>query len=253
MNKIYLLLALSISCFEICAISNVISGNVLDGVLIINNSDNNIITNNAIGTDTSGTLNLGNGADGIDIFVTSDNNTVGGPILASGNLIAFNLKGVVVGDSATDLSVGNTILNNSIYSNKIIGIDLANDGPTPNHAVNPYTGPNNFQNYPVLSTPVVTSTGLNVAWSLHSVPSSGYILQFFRNNPGDPEGKILITDSNIITDANGNASGTISILGVPLNSAITATATRIVGQTTTNFRIWFSDLWCCKSMPNSLF
>ena len=117
-------------------------------------------------------------------------------------------------------------MSNSIYKNRIIGIDLANDGPTPNHAVNPTPGPNNFQNFPVLSTPVVTNTGLNVGWTLHSRPSSSFILQFFKNLPNDPEGKILIAQLNpVTTDANGNASGTISVGGVPLNSAITATAT----------------------------
>jgi len=233
MNKVYLLLAFLISSLEISAISNIISGNVLDGVLVVNASNDNIITDNAIGTDRSGTLNLGNGGNGVEIIVNSADNTVGGVTLAAGNLIAFNQKGVVVGDSVSDTgSVGNTILNNSIYNNKLIGIDLANDGSTPNHATNPTPGPNNFQNYPVLSTPVVTSTGLNVGWSLHSRVSSSFILQFFRNNPGDPEGKILIQQLTVTTDANGNASGTISIGGVPLNSAITATATYLAGGVT---------------------
>ena len=174
MNKAYLSLALSLSCcLEIECNFKCNFWQCSDGVLVINSSDDNIITNNAIGTDTSGTLNLGNGGDGVDIFYNSSDNAVGGLTLAAGNLIAFNQKGVVVGNSASDTgSVGNSILNNSIYSNKLIGIDLANDGPTPNHAVNPTPGPNNFQNFPVLSTPVVTNTGLNVGWTLHSRPSS---------------------------------------------------------------------------------
>jgi hypothetical protein len=217
---------------QIDAISNVISGNTLNGVLIINNSDDNSVINNAIGTDVNGIRNLGNGGNGVEIIVNSSDNTVGGTTLAAGNLIAFNRKGVVVGDGPTDLSVGNTILNNSIYNNALIGIDLANDGSTPNHAVNPSTGPNDFQNYPILSTPVITTTGLNVPWTLHSRVSSSFILQFFKNNPGDPEGKILVQQLTVTTDANGNASGTISIGGVPLNSAITATATYLVGSLT---------------------
>ena len=60
MNKAYLSLALLLSfSLEMNAVSNVISGNVLSGVLVINNSDDNLIINNAIGTDTSGSLNLG--------------------------------------------------------------------------------------------------------------------------------------------------------------------------------------------------
>lgn len=236
MNRSYIALTmLMLVSSEIGAVSNVISGNTLNGILITNNSDDNIITNNAIGTDIYAVRNLGNGGVGVEIIINSSDNVVGGTSLAAGNLIAFNQKGVVVGNGPADLSVGNTILNNSIYGNKLIGIDLANDGVTPNHAVNPTTGPNNFQNYPILSTPVVTTTGLNVAWTLNTVPSTNYEIQFFRNTPGDPEGRILIQNVFVTTNASGAASGTISILGVPLNSAITATATNLVSGDTSEF------------------
>lgn len=213
-------------------LANVISGNNGDGVLITNNSSGNVVAGNVIGTDLSGSLNLGNGGNGVAIINTSSGNTVGGTTLTAGNLIAYNQKGVVVGTDSADLSVGNTILSNSIYFNALIGIDLANDGPTPNHATNPAVGPNDFQNYPVLNSFTITNTGLSIAWTLHSVPSADFILQFFSNAIGDPEGRLLIGQVTAVTDASGNATGTVAIGGVPLNTPLTSTATIATGPGT---------------------
>lgn len=205
---------------------NVIGNQSGNAIELLNGSDANLVIGNAIGTDSYGYLNLGNSGAGVFVGGNSLANVIGGTSLADGNLIAYNLKGVVIGTGPNDLSVGNSILSNSIYNNTLIGIDLANDGPTPNHAVNPYTGPNNFQNYPLLGAPVITSTGLNVPWTLHSRPDATFILQFFRNQPGDPEAGLLFNQVTVTTDGNGDVSGTVSVAGgVPLNSAITATAT----------------------------
>lgn len=210
-------------------LANVISNNTGDGVLIINNSNGNVVAGNVIGTNLNGSANMGNGGAGVFIEVTSSGNTVGGTGPQNGNLIAYNDKGVVVGLDSTDLSVNNSILSNSIYSNTLPGIDLANDGPTPNHATNPTAGPNDFQNYPVLTGFTITNTGLTIAWTLHSVPSSTFLLQFFKNLIGDPEGLVLVAQESVTTDASGNAAGTVAIGGVPLNTPLTATATILVG------------------------
>lgn len=213
------------------AVANIIGNNTGDGILIVNNSNGNVIAGNAIGTNLVGSANFGNGGAGVRIEYGSSDNTVGGLTLAEGNLIANNHKGVVVGADATDLAINNAILNNSIYNNTLPGIDLANDGPTQNHAVNPVDGPNNFQNYPVLGAFTITNTGLSIPWTLHTVPNADYILQFFTNAIGDPEGRLRVAQVSVTTDANGNASGTIQIGGVPLNTPITATATQLLGLT----------------------
>lgn len=211
--------------------ANVIANNMGDGIFITNNTDGNIVQNNAIGTDLSGRQKMGNSGAGVHININSSNNLIGGDsILANGNLIANNNKGVIVGDSATDLSVHNSIINNSIYNNTLPGIDLANDGPTPNHATSPTTGPNDFQNYPVLNSYTLSSNGLVISWTLNTVASSTYFLQFFSNNVGDPEGKLVLTSINVTTDANGYASGTITVPTVPLNTPITATATLYIDE-----------------------
>lgn len=213
-------------------LANIIANNGSDGVLVLNQSSGNTISGNVIGTNLAGSLIMGNGGAGVRIAGTSNANVVGGLTLVEGNLIAYNHKGVIVGQDSTDLSVNNAILNNSIYSNTLPGIDLGNDGPTQNHATNPAVGPNNFQNYPVLGAFTITNTGLSIPWTLHSVPNSDFILQFFTNNTGDPEGKVRVFQATITTDGNGDANGVIQIGGVPLNTPITATATRLVGEET---------------------
>lgn len=215
-------------------LANVISGNSGNGVLITNNSSGNVVAGNVIGTNLAGGLNLGNGQAGVAITYGSDDNAIGGTALQAGNSIAFNNKGVVVGADITDLSINNSIVSNNIYSNAVIGIDLANDGPTQNHLANPTAGPNEFQNYPVLTAFTITNTGLAISWMLHSAPSSDYLLQFFRNQIGDPEGKMVVAQVTVTTDASGNAAGVVNIGGVPLNSPITATATQVVDEVFTN-------------------
>lgn len=237
MKKLLLLIPLvaTPACWGVALnplLANIIGNNGGDGVLITNSSNGNTVAGNAIGTDLSGSTDFGNGGAGVRIVGTSSNNSVGGSTLTEGNLIAYNHKGVIVGQDATDLSVNNSIVNNSIYRNTLPGIDLANDGPTPNHAVNPTVGPNHFQNFPELGAFTITNTGLSIPWTLHSEPNSDFLLQFFRNEIGDPEGKIRIFQVVVTTDANGNASGVINVGGVPLNTPITATATHFIGEET---------------------
>lgn len=235
MKKILYIVPLLITnyCFGVnFTLGNIIGNNGGDGVLITNSSNGNTVAGNAIGTNLNGSANFGNGGAGVRIQGTSSFNSVGGSTLTEGNLIANNHKGVVVGVDASDLSVNNSIVNNSIYHNTLPGIDLADDGPTPNHATNPVDGPNHFQNFPVLGPITITSTGLSIAWKLHSVPSSNFLLQFFKNDVGDPEGKVRIFQIVVTTDANGDAAGVIQVGGVPLNTPITATATIFIGEET---------------------
>lgn len=233
MKKLFFIVPLFVTsgCLGVdFSLGNIIGNNGGDGILLSFHNNENTIAGNAIGTNLAGSANFGNGGAGVRIIIESNDNTIGGESLVEGNLIANNRKGVVVGVNSTDESIGNAIVNNSIYHNSLPGIDLANDGQTPNHAVNPTDGPNNFQNYPVLGGFTITNSGLSIPWTLHSIPSSEFLLQFFRNEIGDPEGRLLVFETTITTDVNGNAAGTIQIGGVPLNSPITATATHLLGE-----------------------
>ncbi len=100
---------------------NVISGNAGSGVEI-NNSSNNTVVANDIGTDASGNAALAN-ASGITIHGTSQNNTIGGS-LAQGNLISGNTGGGIKVYDAT--ATGNAIQGNTIGLNASGSTALAN-------------------------------------------------------------------------------------------------------------------------------
>ncbi len=110
---------------------NVVAANGLGGILLGGVLDV-ILENNAIGTNPSGTLNLGNNGNGIAILQMSDGVLVGGA--GAGNIIAFNRgAGVLVGSPSTAC----TISQNSIFCNQI-GIDLdpgANDDMPSPHSI----------------------------------------------------------------------------------------------------------------------
>ena len=120
--------------------SNIIVDNLGDGILLTNHSNNNVIQNNSIGVNAA-SAPLGNKEAGVAIDYSSSNNEVGGTLTQNGNIIADNKSGVVIGANKCDLSVGNSILSNSIFDNTCLGIDLANDGVIENHKKEPDGGP----------------------------------------------------------------------------------------------------------------
>src|SRR5262249_28444337 len=148
------------------------------GVSAVGASSQLLIEGNHIGTDLSGTRNLGNQASGISL--ASSSNTIGGTIGGAANTIYFN--GVGKSGSGVQLvgvAVENEILSNSIYQNAVLGINLGS-GPTPNHA--PGTpGPNNYQNYPTLLSAQSDGITTNINGSLNSLPNTKFLLQFFAS------------------------------------------------------------------------
>ncbi len=124
--------------------SNLISGNGGNGVRLISASNSNVIQSNKIGTKADGSSNLGNAGFGVFVQGASQKNTIGNAPGGSGDgdVIAFNAKGVVVGSNLTDNSVQNAVLGNSIFGNTGLGIDLGNNGVTPNDQKDPDVGPN---------------------------------------------------------------------------------------------------------------
>ena len=99
----------------IAAARNVISGNS-DGVLVEGGSDN-IFEGNYVGTDSSGSVGIGNGAAGSDIAIDgSAGNTVGGTIAAAHNVISGSTAGN-----------GVNIFNSGATGNVVVGNDIGTD------------------------------------------------------------------------------------------------------------------------------
>ena len=222
---------------------NVISGNQLSGVFLDGFGVGNRIQGNFIGTDMSGTGPLRNGVDGIIVNYNqnptpSGDTMIGGPDPGAGNIIAFNgIHGVDVRNSTRPNQMDGTIeantifsnvldgifidqlsasaphyriTRNSIYSNGSLGIDLGNDDVTPNDSKSHIDGPNNFQNFPLLTSVTVSSTATSVSGTLKSTPSTTFRIEFFADSELDPsqhgEGRTYLGFTDVTTDAAGNAS-----------------------------------------------
>ncbi|MEP7071549.1 MAG: hypothetical protein ABI839_04125, partial [Verrucomicrobiota bacterium] len=195
-----------------------------------------------------GTGGLGNAGYGVTLS-TASNNTIGGTVAGSRNVIAFNgstFRGS--GGVGVLAGTGNSILGNSIFSNtggdpaqgnSGLGINLFSNGETggvtPNDPSDPDAGPNNLQNYPVLSTVTGNGTTTNITGSFNSVASKIYRLEFFTNDSVDPsgygEGKTFLTAINVPTNAAGNATFNFNVPQLAPGLHVTSTATDPAGNT----------------------
>jgi len=176
---------------------NVISGNSWSGVYIKDaGTDGNTVSQNYIGTDVTGTQDKGNSYDGVRIATGAENNTIG-----PDNLIAHNdLRGVYVDDSGT---TGNTITQNSIHSNGLLGIDL-NDG-----------GNTELPPPAISGASCITITGSTLITTT---------VELFTSP--DDEGKTYLTTVSPDGSGNWSASGFLAD-----HAYLTATATDAAGNT----------------------
>jgi len=232
---------------------NLISGNGL-GISIGSAGDLNVIKNNLIGSDITGTLPIPNYTG---IIVLGQENTIGGLNPGEENLIAFNLfEGIefdgnassnqVVGNTITgnesgvymrygpwDATVSNAITKNSIYANVDLGIDLEQPpGVSLNDPGDADDGANTLRNFPVFNS--VSSMlaqgeacrGCTVEVFLSDNDPSGY-----------GEGEVFVGEA-VADGTTGQFSAGLS--GVSGCDWITGTATDVMGNTSEfseNFRV----------------
>jgi len=203
---------------------NVISGNGGHGVQIETEfAEGNRVVGNYIGTASNGTAPLGNDLDGV-VIDAAPYNTVGGTEAGQRNVISANDGGGVIVFGAT--ASGNRVLSNSVFSNRLLGIDLGGDGQTANDPGDADNGPNGLQNAPVLSLAKTASGRTTIKGTLNSTPNEVFLVEFFSNPKGTREGKNLVGQTTVSTDASGNASFTFEPpQAVSVGKIITTTAT----------------------------
>lgn len=225
-NGIYITAGGAIIGGAISGAGNVISGNGNDGILL---SSGSVVLGNLIGLGADGLTPIAN-ENGAGILIDGANNTIGGILPGAGNTIAFNnLQGIVVlpGDS----NDGNTIRGNSIYSNVGIGIDLENDGVTPN-LPGVQTGANNLQNFPVISSAGSLPGSVTVAGSLPA-SSGSYTIDFYvsptAHSSGHGQGKYYIGSATVSSVGGYTFNATFSTSHI--TGVVTATATDANGNT----------------------
>ncbi len=196
----------------------------------------NLVAGNLIGTDVTGTKPLGNLLDGVHFQQNASINTVGGTAVGAGNVIAFNGgNGVTVGVGVTDGSTGDAILQNVIYGNAKLGIDLGDNGVTLNDSSG-HSGPNLYQDFPVLTSALTTRGTTVIAGTLSGSPDTTYRVVFFSNPSADPsgygQGETFLTFANVTTNSAGTATFSIHTPGVVApGQSISATATDPTGDT----------------------
>lgn len=212
---------------------NVISGNGNHGIAIDGGeATGNIVQGNFIGTDITGDRNLRNNRNGIEINNAASGNRIGGTAAGEGNRIAFNNgHGVIV---LGFNSIENAIRGNSIFENNERGL-LLGFNVSPNDEGDGDTGPNNFQNYPVITTAAARPGSTEISGTLNSHGETEYALDFFASqacdNSGNGEGRQFLGTETVTTDASGNASFTFEIPAQVIGRFITATATDPAGNT----------------------
>ena len=110
-----------------------------------------------------------------------------------------------------------------------LGIDLGGDGVDTNDNMDPDTGPNNRQNYPVI-TDVINKTGGQtiVSGTLQSAPGTSFRLEFFANTQCDRgliQGKEYLGTVDVTTEGDGRKRFKVTFPGQ--KRIVTATATRL--------------------------
>jgi hypothetical protein len=204
---------------------NLISGNGSRGIAINDaTATSNTVEANLIGTDVTGTEDLGN--DGTGVYINGGTgNAVGGTTLDAGNVTAHSDgRGVQV-----KAGTGNPILNNRIHSKGELGIALGDDGVTPNDDGDADLGANNLQNYPVLMS-VANGNGVAIGGTLNSTASTQFRLEFFSSPGCDAsgfgEGAFPLGSLDVTTNSSGDATFLFtSVIPVDVGDFVTATAT----------------------------
>jgi hypothetical protein len=235
-------------------------GNIVAGGQFYNGLElggsGHVVYGNFIGTDLTGTIDLGNLHAGI--VASGTNLTIGGTGAGEANTIAFNGASSYGGVLVQGQQV--RIRGNRIYSNHgRLGIDIFvgnNPGVTPNDDGDADPGPNGVQNYPILISAgpaAPEGSGTHVTGILNSTASTTFDLDFYSNPACAPrpqdylEGEDYIGSTQVTTDGSGNASFDVTLpTTVDAGARIAATATDPNGNTSE-----FSQRLIFSSTPRS--
>ncbi|MFL5799070.1 MAG: CSLREA domain-containing protein [Actinomycetota bacterium] len=223
---------------------NIIAGNTGAGVSVASGlagpAAGNLVQGNRIGVNSSGVA-FPNGGPGV-LLDGATRTQVGAGVASGANTIANNAKGVVVAAGSR-----NRILRNALFANTGLGIDLGDDGITPNDAGDADTGPNALQNFPSLTKAVRSGGQTTISGRLVSKPSTKYIVRLFSSTACDPsgfgEGRTFLAQKSVTTDATGKVTFQETLTtALPLGRQVTATASDPAGNT--------SEFGHCRAVTN---
>jgi CSLREA domain-containing protein len=216
------------------AARNVVSGNGIG--ILVGNATGTVIQGNLVGTNTAGASGIPNLEVGISL-AGSNQTLVGGTVVGARNVVAFN-AGLVSGTDGVviDGGTGNSVLGNSISANSGLGIDLDDDGVTPNDDGDVDAGTNDLQNFPAVTSARSNGSVTHVKGTVSGRPSTKVVVEFFSNPSCDPsthgEGKRFLGRRTLPTGPSGTGSFDIVFsVGTTVGHRITATETNPGGST----------------------
>ncbi|HEY9816116.1 MAG TPA: Calx-beta domain-containing protein [Candidatus Obscuribacterales bacterium] len=194
-------------------------GNIIRGgfaSIDVFSANGNTIQGNAIS-------NFGN--QGINLRFGSSSNRVGGVQPGEGNTITnVNGRGVIVEDTATQ----NAIRGNQItLTGGGLGIDLGNDGQTPNDALDADIGPNGLQNTPILDV----ANGTTITGTFNSNPFINAVIDVYASSLPNGQGAVYLGSQAVTTNGDGDATFSLEAPSVFGRPHIIATATSEAGST----------------------
>src|SRR5207302_5154416 len=122
------------------------------------------------------------------------------------------------------------IFSNGSTANDL-GIDLGADGVTPNDTKDPDTGPNSLQNFPAITSALVTGSTKTITGTLNSTAGQTFTIDFYQSpscdTSGNGEGKTYL--GSMTTAATDGTTGDVSFTFHPsvltIGQVVTATAT----------------------------
>jgi hypothetical protein len=160
-------------------------------------ADGNVICGNYIGTDKSGTVDLGNSQHGVLVCSGArENKTGAGNVIYRNDWVGVRIEGY--------LTVSNTVTENSIYGNDLEGIDLV------------MAGSNND-----IAAPSIDSA---ICASISGMAPANSTVEVFTGP--DDEGKTYLATCSADGDGNWSVTGAFT-----LDAYVTATAIDAAGNT----------------------
>lgn len=204
-------------------VGNVIAGN-MNHALLISGTDN-IVRRNRLGVRPDEDVAVPGSAN-IQIL-NGSRNLIGGRQSGDGNFILGGIWIPLGGDR-------NAIEGNRIYGDITLGFNF-DLGFTPNDPLDVDTGPNQRQNFPVVSTATAAGAATVIAGVLDSAPGQAFRIELFENTTCNPSGhgggqRLVGVSESVVTDSNGHAEFSTA---APAQAGrfITATATDANGNT----------------------
>jgi CSLREA domain-containing protein len=193
--------------------------------------NNHLIENNRIGVGVDDATSLANARNGIEIF--------GSGIILRGNHVAHQTRDGVLLRNGSTLA---TVIENRIRNNGELALDLDvsnathGDGVSANDPLDADSGPNNGQNFPVLSQARREASGIVASISLNSTPNQSFRLRYCyvavadSSGHGECDQPIVGVTQTVTTDASGNFTGTTPTLPATALNFLTVTAATVSGS-----------------------